>query len=150
MSSTAQQPSVSGLVKSVHVSPKAPGDRAITSGSGDTVSHTVAPIPNRHSYQRGLGSLLKPLSPWHLPSWPLPTFPHTTSGLGIYSREVEFKFRSQHTGQEVRGLPPSKVCKGGVPERPLKSSGENSMEAGSHSIPRVGVKPTAPPTYSWL
>lgn len=89
---------------------KAAGDRAINAVSGETVSHNAS-VLSWLSHQQRSGLTVEaamPMAPAQLASTHFPTHP---SGLGICSRRGEFKFRSQHTGQAVRGLPPSKVCK---------------------------------------
>lgn len=103
-------PGVSGLLKSVHVSVSmAVGDRAIASASGDTVSHSAS-ILNGHSHLQQSGLTVEAalsMAPAQLASTHFPTQP---SGLGICSWRAEFKFRSQHTGQAVTGLPPMRCA----------------------------------------
>lgn len=91
---------------------KAAGDRAVAPASGETVSHSAS-VLNWHSHQQQSGLTVEaamPMAPAQLASTLYPTHP---SGLGICSRRGEFKFRSEHTGQAAKRLPPSKVCRGG-------------------------------------
>lgn len=101
-----------------------------------------ASIFNWHSHQQQSGLTVEAALSMASAQLASTHFPTRPSGLGICSRRGEFKFRSQHTGQAMRGLPPSKVCIGGVPESPVKSNGEGPGE-GSHSILRVRVRSTA-------
>lgn len=71
-------PSVSGLLKSVHVGvSKAVGDRAITSVSGETVSHSASILNGRSHLQRSGLTVEAALSmtPAQLASTHFPTHP---------------------------------------------------------------------------
>lgn len=140
-------PRVKGWVKSIHArGSKVAGDRAVTSVSGGTAvwPHSAIHLnQQRHQQQSDEAAL-----PWAPAQLAHTHFPMDPSSLGICSRRVEFKFRSQQVGQAVRGLPPSKV-RGRVLKRPRKSRGKGPG-GGSHSILRVGMRPAASPAYSWL